>query len=116
MIEDIPPPRSLKADPQTLHIEWQDGVTHHLPWRHLRDRCPCATCREKQKEPAVKQGGELLPVITPEEARPLTVRSMTPIGNYAYGIDFTDGHTTGIYQLTYLRTLGEELEQSSLDD
>jgi DUF971 family protein len=108
--DDIPPPRSIKADPQALYIEWQDGVTHRLAWRLLRDRCPCATCRDKRKQPPApaSEPASPLQVISPEEARPLTVRSMTPVGNYAYGIDFTDGHTTGIYQLTYLRELGEE--------
>lgn len=113
MSDDIKPPRSIKADPQTLYIEWQDGVTHRLSWRLLRENCPCATCRDERKKPAAaSEPAELLPVITPEEARPLTVRSMTPVGNYAYGIDFTDGHTTGIYQLTYLRELGEQLSNS----
>jgi len=108
--DDIPPPRSIKADPQALYIEWQDGITHRLTWRLLRDRCPCATCREKRNNPPAPttEPASPLQVISPEEARPLTVRSMTPVGNYAYGIDFTDGHTTGIYQLTYLRELGEE--------
>jgi DUF971 family protein len=33
---------------------------------------------------------------------------MKPIGNYAYGIEFSDGHDTGIYTFEYLRELGEE--------
>ena len=100
------PPRAIKADPQSLHIEWTDGVTHQLPWRTLRDRCPCATCREKRTNPPAEPAG-LLPVLSLEEAQPVRVRSMTPVGNYAYGIDFTDGHTSGIYTLEYLRELGE---------
>ncbi len=111
-------PVSLKGDSDALHIEWSDGVTHHLTWRLLRRGCPCATCREERGAPAtaetvvdapvtVKPTAELLPVITPQEARPLGVARMKPVGNYAYGIDFTDGHTTGIYTLDYLRQLGE---------
>ena len=105
-----------------LHIEWSDGVTHDLTWRLLRKGCPCATCREERGGPAIAEvvvqlprcphlsphlRAELLPVITPQEARPLKVARMQPVGNYAYGIDFTDGHTTGIYTLDYLRELGE---------
>jgi DUF971 family protein len=107
-VTEIPPPTSLKADPQALHITWADGVQHRLPWRLLRDRCPCATCREQRANPKQPESSSLLPVIPVEEARPLSVRSMTPVGNYAYGIDFTDGHTTGIYRLEYLRELGDE--------
>ena len=107
MTGGIQPPRSIKADPQSLHIEWPDGVTHRLSWRVLRDRCPCATCRDKQVNPPAEPEGAL-PVLSLEEAQPVRVRRMTPVGNYAYGIDFTDGHTTGIYTLEYLRILGEE--------
>ena len=32
---------------------------------------------------------------------------MKPVGNYAYSIDFSDGHDTGIYALERLRELGE---------
>lgn len=32
---------------------------------------------------------------------------MKPIGNYAYGIAFTDGHDSGIYSLELLRHLGD---------
>jgi DUF971 family protein len=99
-------PTSLKADTESLHITWSDGVTHRLPWRFLRERCPCAKCRAKEDEPPPPAGA--LPVLTPQEARPLRVHGMKPVGNYAYGIHFSDGHTTGIYSLDYLRELGEE--------
>ena len=108
MTTDTAPPRSIKADPESLHIEWSDGVTHRLPWRLLRDRCPCATCRDKRLHPPPQPPPGELPVLSLQDAQPLRVRSMTPVGNYAYGIDFTDGHTTGIYTLEYLRELGEE--------
>tara|TARA_Y100001934_G_C12142109_1_gene673048 strand:+ start:400 stop:507 length:108 start_codon:yes stop_codon:yes gene_type:complete len=31
---------------------------------------------------------------------------MDPVGNYAYCIAFSDGHDTGIYQLTLLLEIG----------
>jgi DUF971 family protein len=33
---------------------------------------------------------------------------MRPIGNYAYAIAFSDGHSSGIFSLELLRRLGEE--------
>jgi DUF971 family protein len=33
---------------------------------------------------------------------------MSPVGNYAYAIAFSDGHDTGIYTIEYLRELGQE--------
>lgn len=101
-------PLSLKNDGQNLVIEWNDGVTHRLSWRMLRDRCPCATCRtERAKPPKPKP---LFNVLSAAEARPLAPASIKPVGNYAYGIAFNDGHNTGIYSLEYLRLLGEQTE------
>ena len=40
------------------------------------------------------------------EARPLTIASMQPVGNYAYSIAFSDGHDTGIFTLEFLHEHG----------
>jgi DUF971 family protein len=103
----IPAPRSLKNDGEALVIEWTDGVVHRLPWRTLRKACPCATCRVERAKPP--QPKPLFSVLTPAEAQPLAPVSMKPIGNYAYGIAFNDGHNTGIYALNLLRELGEQI-------
>jgi len=95
--------KSLKGDRDAVLIQWSDGVTHRIPWRVLRDRCPCATCRQKRAEPA-----PVFNILKPEEAGPVRATGMAPIGNYAYQIDFSDGHKTGIYSLELLRELGDE--------
>lgn len=84
-------------------VEWTDGATSEFPPRLLRDACPCATCREERAAPKPKV---LLKVLTPEETRPLAVTAMRPVGQYAYAIEFSDGHSSGIYTLDYLRELG----------
>jgi DUF971 family protein len=43
-----------------------------------------------------------------EEARPLEVASMRPVGSYAYAILFSDGHSNGIFTFELLRALGRE--------
>ncbi len=94
---------SLNADGDLL-IDWSDGKTRHYKVSLLRDNCPCATCREKRKEqPAV----ELLPVLAIEEAQPLKIADMKPVGTYAYGITFSDGHDSGIFTLERLFEMGE---------
>ena len=40
-----------------------------------------------------------------EEGIALEIDDMKPVGNYALEIDWFDGHTTGIYSYTYLRSL-----------
>jgi len=86
-----------------VELVWSDGLTSVYPPRLLRDACPCATCREKRVEPAKPQ---LLPVLTPQEVAPLAIAGMKPVGQYAYSIEFSDGHSSGIYTLEYLRELG----------
>lgn len=104
-------PVSLKGDADGLTIQWSDGATHRLPWNVLRKLCPCATCRNVHSKPP--EPPSLLPVIKPEEARPLRAVAMQPVGNYAYAIHFSDGHNTGIYTLEFLRELGEQIAAQS---
>ncbi len=95
--------RPLKVElarPDELQIEWSDGVMLRYPVAELRKRCPCATCREKRQE---KQPETLLPVLSLAETLPTRIQAMRPIGNYAYGIEFSDGHDTGIFTLEFLR-------------
>lgn len=61
-----------------------------------------------------KKGGEKklevgkgLAVISMSEARPMRIEGMRPIGNYAYAIEFSDGHSSGLFGFGLLR--GEEL-------
>ena len=46
-----------------------------------------------------------LPILAPEEARPLEITGMRPVGNYAYNIAFSDGHDSGIFTFEMLRGL-----------
>jgi len=97
---NTPIPTSLALeDSGQLRITWQNGEVRYYPVRQLRDRCPCATCREKRQTPSVPG---MLPVLRLEETLPLRIVCMKPVGNYAYGIAFSDGHDTGIYTLDSL--------------
>jgi DUF971 family protein len=89
--------------PDRLRITWSDGQVREYQARELRDKCPCATCREKRGAPPP---ATMLPVLSPAEARPLAITGMKPTGSYAYSIDFSDGHNTGIYTLESLREMG----------
>lgn len=89
-----------------LRIQWSDGETLEYSVAQLRERCPCATCREKRSAPPPPSNQ--LQVLSMEEAQPLRVLGMRPVGAYAYHIDFSDGHNTGLYTLEFLRELGTE--------
>jgi DUF971 family protein len=99
---------SLDAEGQ-LVIDWNDGQRRTYQVGALRGACPCATCREKRSQPPAPM--PLLPVLSAAEARPLKLLGMKPVGNYAYAIEFSDGHDTGIFTFELLRELGETDEK-----
>jgi DUF971 family protein len=102
-----PTPTKLERTPDRgLAITWSDGQRRAYSVRRLRDACPCASCREKRSQPPEPKG--LLPVLSLNETQQLAIAKMEPVGNYAYSIEFSDGHDTGIYTLEMLRQLGEE--------
>jgi DUF971 family protein len=90
-----------------LRITWSDGQVREYSVRELRDQCPCATCREQRSAPPPPTAQ--LPILTMAETQPLRITAMSPVGRYAYSIDFSDGHNTGIYTLESLRELGREV-------
>ena len=94
---------SLTSGGQLL-IEWSDGQRRVYRPGELREACPCATCREKRNLPPPP--ATMLPVLSAAETRPTAILEMKPVGHYAYGIHFSDGHDTGIYTFEVLRGLG----------
>jgi DUF971 family protein len=97
-------PVKLAIENAALVIEWNDGSIQEYDPVRLRQLCPCATCSSQRRQ------------TFGDEARPLpadpsvTVQQMSPIGNYAYKITFSDGHDTGFFTLETLRQLGRTRE------
>jgi DUF971 family protein len=98
----IQPVKLSMPDAQRLVIDWSDGQRRHYDVVELRRACPCATCNAERARSGM--GNASLATVSAD----LTVRSMEPVGNYAYGITFGDGHDTGVYTLELLRRLGEK--------
>lgn len=101
----LQPTKLELANDSTLRITWSDGQIRDYPFRELRDKCPCATCREERNAPPASPLS--LNIITDAQIQPLRITAMKPVGNYAYSIDFSDGHDTGIYTLETLREWGQ---------
>jgi DUF971 family protein len=89
-----------KEGDDRLVIDWSDGHHAVYTWQHLRNHCPCASCREEREQPP-----NPLRVLKPNELVPLKPVAMSPVGRYAYKITWSDGHDTGIYTLESLRAL-----------
>jgi DUF971 family protein len=83
-----------------LVIHWNDGHRSVYSWRHLRDNCPCAGCREERQKPA-----DPFRILKTSELAPLKPVSLTPVGHYAYKITWSDGHDSGIFTLENLREM-----------
>lgn len=89
-----------------MDITWSDAHTSHYDFAYLRENCPCATCREESDKhgkfgakPAADSSA--LPIFKPR----ITARAATAVGNYAIQIEFTDGHSTGIFSFDHLREI-----------
>lgn len=124
---DAVPIGLTRLSPSVVQIEWSDGKVLVYRASRLRTKCPCATCRERRrseledgevpsddldlsKKVNVKAGMGLgLPILSAAEAKPDTIESLKPIGNYAYNIVFGDGHRTGLFTLDFLYEIGEPL-------
>ena len=98
-------PTQLKLiSPELLQIDWSDGQVRQYTVRELREKCPCASCREKRRAPPPPP--TQLPVLSQAETEPLRITKMEPQGRYAYAIHFSDGHNTGLFTLESLSELG----------
>ena len=88
-----------------VEITWSDGHASRYDFPYLRDHCPCATCNDERlkKDQQVAQHGSaaILPMYKPK----VKAKSATAVGNYAIQIDFSDGHTTGIFSFDHLREI-----------
>ncbi|HEY3450785.1 MAG TPA: DUF971 domain-containing protein [Myxococcales bacterium] len=95
-----PAPQSIdRADDGSLAIRWDDGKTTSTTAQALRQGCPCAMCVDEMTGKRT-----LDPATVPPD---LAIREMTPVGNYAVRIVFSDGHETGLFDWRLLRALSK---------
>lgn len=80
-----------------LELRWADGSTHRLPFRFVRENCPCAMCVDENT------GRRILDVDSlPDDIAPVGVEF---VGNYALKITWSDGHATGLFTWDHLSRL-----------
>jgi DUF971 family protein len=96
----------LKKD-ERLEIEWQDGLRSVYPLSMLRALCPCAQCRTIREQDQGKKK-PLLRVLPGNYDRPLSVVDAELVGGYAVRLDWSDGHSSGIYSFEYLRQISPQ--------
>lgn len=100
-------PTSVELAPPDVLITWNDGHHSRLSMARLRKECPCATCRtEREKIEAPSKKGLQLRVLSDRTPAVAVAQAVEwhPIGRYALGFKFNDGHATGIYAYDFLRS------------
>jgi DUF971 family protein len=93
------PAEIRQAGPRELAIRWSDGRESVYAVRELRLACGCARCIDEWTGE-----GRLDPSAVPEDVHPLRIER---VGRYALQIEWSDGHSTGIYPFQRLRELAE---------
>lgn len=93
----IAPTAIGKKGENILTVAWNDGLRSEFEARNLRIHCPCASCVNEWT-------GErtLDPDRISQKVHPVRLFS---VGRYAMGIEWSDGHSSGIFAYDYLRRL-----------
>jgi ATP-binding protein involved in chromosome partitioning len=89
--------RIWQEDERTLGVVWSTGQRRLYDVVTLRRACTCATCRDEHTG-----ARKLDPDRVPDTVRPERIWS---VGRYAMGVQFDDGHSTGIYAFRMLHEL-----------
>lgn len=79
----------IRFDERFTYLSWPDGKQSKVSNRDLRLSCRCALCVNEMTGEQILKEQNIRPDIAP--------KSITPLGNYAVGIDWNDGHSSGIY-------------------
>ncbi len=91
--------RSL-SEANCLELTWPDGSVCRLPFRALRENCPCAECVDELT------GRRILDVSrVSDDIHPTGIGFS---GNYALKIGWSDGHHTGLFTWELLDRLSRE--------
>lgn len=85
-------------DNQSLQLVFPDGRTLRLDHRQVRLACQCALCINEITGKNMINPAKIRVDIAPKE--------ITVLGNYAVGITWNDGHSSGIYPYSLLEQLG----------
>jgi DUF971 family protein len=91
------PVEIAKVGETAVRITWDDGHAGLYSTRYLRGICQCAACVDEWT------GEKRLSMDSiPQDIRTLRI---APVGQYGIHIDWSDGHTTGIYAFDLLRKM-----------
>jgi DUF971 family protein len=89
-----------------IKIDWKDGHRSEYALQYLRDKCPCAACTGAHGTPPREPASDAPPASPfPMYQSALKMVDVHAVGNYAIGIDWSDGHKAGIYSFDHFRRI-----------
>ena len=86
-----------KIGNKEVKILWENGHESIYAFRLLRQNCQCAMCVDERSGKLILDRGSV--------AEDMEGLKVDLVGNYALGITFGDGHSTGIFTFDHLRKL-----------
>jgi len=87
----------ISFNEKETQLKWPDGKEVIVSNRDLRLSCRCALCVNELTGEQILRAENIKPDIQPKE--------ITPLGNYAVGITWNDGHASGIYPYKSIRKM-----------
>ena len=91
-----------------LVLEWPDGQATFYSVAYLRRMSPSADMRQL-RDTLARNPLTVLPSSS-RGSTPLAIADADYAGNYGLKIEFSDGHSTGIYSFAYLREIDPHVE------
>ena len=86
-----------KLGNKELKIIWDDGHESVFSFRLLRQNCSCAMCVDERSGKLILDRESI--------AKDMEGLKADVVGNYALGITFSDGHSTGLFTFDHLRKI-----------
>ena len=104
---NTPTPKEIKLHQKSklLEIVFDDNTECKLSCEMLRVYSPSAEVQGHSPDQAVLQIGK----------ENVNIIEISPVGNYAIKIKFSDGHDTGLFSWAYLHQLAKNYEQLWLE-
>lgn len=87
-----------------MRVTYADGVTARFPVLTLRLGCPCAGCRGRRDQGRAAYDGDSVSILGAELH-----------GNWGISLRWSDGHDTGIFVWTHLRTWWDQGDLTDAD-
>jgi ATP-binding protein involved in chromosome partitioning len=90
----------ITYDAKTITLKWNNGRVWKVDNKQLRASCQCAMCINEMTGAKMLDESKIRPDIAATQ--------ISPLGNYAIGVTWNDGHSSGIYPYLSIEQLAKK--------